>query len=117
MALFAWLDTFRQFRDQCYACDGPFFGTSLGSGRVNFSTLKGSEVETGATAFSFGIFYQWIWTNRLSFVAGGASAIRNFSVLNESYVSDETEKVKTYINRRVKSRSDFLPLILFGYSF
>ena len=93
------------------------FGANFGTGGVDFGTLKGSKVETGVTVLGLGIFYHWMWPNRLSVVLGGINVLRNFSILNESYVTDETENVKTHINRRIKSRSDFLPVILFGYSF
>jgi len=117
LILSSWLDTFKQFKDNCYSCDGPSFGANFGTGRVDFGTLKGSKVETGVTVLGLGIFYQWMWPNRLSIVLGGTNVLRNFLILNESYVTDETENVKTHINRRIKSRSDFLPVILFGYSF
>jgi len=114
---FAWLNSFRQFHDLCYSCDGPFAGAIFGSGRIDYSSVKGSEVEASLTLYGLGAFYQWIWPSRYSIVFGAANILRNFTVLNESYASDETDDVKKYINRRVKARSDFLPLILFGYSF
>ena len=92
-------------------------GTSLGNGSIEFISEKGSKVETGVTAFSFGAFYQWVWPSRFSFVLGATNIIRDFTVLNESYKSDEKADVIKYINRRVKARSDFWPVILFGYAF
>ena len=114
---FAWLDTFRESNDLCYSCDGPFLGASFGNGRIDFSSEKGSKVETGVTLLGFGAFYQWVWPSRFSFVLGATNIIRDFTVLNESYKSDEKADVIKYINRRVKARSDFWPVILFGYAF
>ena len=97
---FAWLDTFKQFFDLCYTCDGPFAGAIFGSGRIEYSSEKGSEVEANLTLYGLGAFYQWIWPSRYSIVFGAANILRNFTVLNESYASDETDDVKKYINRR-----------------